>query len=269
MPDEAGLRKAIRNSGKLLVAFSGGLDSTVIARLAADELGANAVVVTVDSETIPRSELAACATLVKEIGIRHIIVKRKDLEDEDYRKNPADRCYFCRKGIAGLLRQVAVENDIKSIADGANLDDLDDYRPGLKAFKEAGIWHPFIDFGFTKSDIRDLGRKLDLSVKEKPSQACLASRISYNEEITVEKLRRVEEAETFIRDLGFSQVRVRYLKNDQGKIEVLKAELDRLLDPAVRVKVIEKLKDLGFSSVTVDLEGYRTGSMNIGIKDDK
>lgn len=265
MADEAGLRKAIRNEEKLLVAFSGGLDSTVLAKIAVDELGDCAVAVTVDSESMPKAERDACSDLVKEVGITHEVIWRSDFENDQFKQNPVDRCYFCRSGIADVLRNTAEKLGISRIADGANTDDLDDYRPGLKAFEEAEIWHPFIDFNYTKNDIRELGRKLDLSVKDKPSLACLASRISYFEEITDEKLRRIEAGEEFIRGLGFTQVRVRHLKNDNAKIEVFKSELDKLLQPELSEQVVAKLKELGFNQVTIDPKGYRTGSMNESI----
>ncbi|UCH89034.1 MAG: ATP-dependent sacrificial sulfur transferase LarE [Thermoplasmata archaeon] len=267
MADEEPLRAAIRNSEKLLVAFSGGLDSAVIAKLAADELGDNALAVTVDSETMPRAELDECKRLVKEVGIRHHIVKRSDLADESFTKNPVNRCYYCRSGIADMLKAVAAENGIKIIADGANSTDLDDFRPGLKAFEEAGIWHPFIEFGFHKSDVRDLARKLDLSIKDKPSMACLASRFPYHEIITEAKLRRVESAENFIKNLNFSQVRVRHLKDNVARIEVLKDELANLIKPSIRDLVLKHLKELGFRYVTIDLEGYRSGSMNLNLSE--
>lgn len=268
MPDEQSLRTAIRNTGSLVIAFSGGLDSTVLARLASEELGNNVIAVTVDSETFPREELQACKNLAVEIGIRSEIIKRSDLKDPRFTKNPIDRCYYCRSGLAEVLRTVADDNGIDIIADGANSDDLSDYRPGLKAFEEAGIWHPFIEHGFDKNGVRILARKLELSIKEKPSMACLASRISYHDEITEKKLRQIENAENYIRDLNFSQVRVRLLKDNVARIEVIPSELDILLDPEIRDKIVDKLKDLGFKYVTVDLEGYRTGSMNISIEDD-
>jgi uncharacterized protein len=265
MADEKSLRKAVQNAKKMVVAFSGGLDSTVIAKIAVEELGENAMAVTVDSETMPRSEINACRSLVKELGIKYKIITRSDLKNDKFTTNPVDRCYFCRSGLAEVLRNVADENGIEIIADGANLSDLDDYRPGLKAFKEAGIWHPFIEFGFTKNDVRDLAKKLDLSIKFKPSLACLASRIPYHEEITETKLRCIETAEEFLRSLGFSQVRVRYLQDDVAKIELLVPELDKIMTGSIRENILGKLKDIGFKHVTVDLAGYRTGSMNIGL----
>jgi uncharacterized protein len=265
MADETGLREAIRKEGKLLIAFSGGLDSTVLAKVAVQELGSGVVAITVYSESMPKAERDACIELAKEVGIALEIIWRSDFDNEQFRKNPLDRCYFCRSGIAELLRSAAEKHGIARIADGANSDDLDDYRPGLKAFEEAGIWHPFTEFNFAKEDIRDLGRKLELSVKDKPSLACLASRVAYFEEITVEKLRRIEAGEEYIRNLGFTQVRVRYLKDDIAKIEVFKTELDKLFRQEIRDKITVKLKTLGFKHVSVDLEGYRTGAMNESI----
>ena len=266
MGDEKALREAIRQKNSLLIAFSGGLDSTVIAKLAVEELGENAIAVTIDSETMPKAELDACRNLVKEIGIGHIVIKRSDLKDERFTHNPVDRCYFCRQGLALELKNIAQEHSITVIADGANASDLDDYRPGLTAFNEAGIWHPFIEFVFTKNDIRELAGKLNLSITNKPSMACLASRISYHDKITEEKLRRIENAEAYLQSLAFTQVRVRHLKDNVARIEVLLPELSRLLDAKIRQDVVTKLKELGFKHVTIDLEGYRTGSMNVGIE---
>jgi uncharacterized protein len=267
MIDDKPLREAVREANKLVVAFSGGLDSAVIAKIAAEELGENAIAVTIDSETMPRSEIRACEELVNEIGIDFKLIRRSDLKNDNFTKNPVDRCYFCRTGIAFELRQVADDLGIEVIADGANSSDLEDYRPGLKAFEEAKIWHPFIENGITKSGVRDLAHQLELSVKDKPSLACLASRIPYHEKITETKLRRVEDAEDFIRSLKFSQVRVRHLKDNVARIEVLPEELKKILEPEVKLIVVKKLKDLGFNYITVDLEGYRTGSMNLNLSE--
>jgi uncharacterized protein len=218
---------------------------------------------------MPRAELEACQALVSEIGIRHEIVRRTDLKDDRFTHNPTNRCYYCRSGIAETLIRVAEANDIQVIADGANSSDLNDYRPGLKAFEEAGVWHPFIDYGYDKDAVRDLAGRLNLSIKHKPSMACLASRIPYHEVITEEKLRRVESAEDFLRDLTFTQVRVRHLKDNVARIEVISSELNRILEPEVRSSVISKLKELGFTYVTIDLEGFRSGSMNLNLTDEE
>jgi uncharacterized protein len=256
MDKSGSLKKEIAERGNLLIAFSGGVDSSFLAKLAYDVLGGNALAVTVDSETLPRSELEAAKRVAKEIGIRHKIV-RVSLNPRMI-ENTRDRCYYCKKEIARVLRGVGREEGLDTIADGASFSDCDEYRPGIKAAGEEGIWHPLMDFKFKKEEIREYARAMGLSNWDKPSMACLSSRIPYGSELTVKKLKRVEKAEEFLKSKGLGQVRVR---DHDGVARIEVAELDKFLKLDFK-GVHEKLRGFGFDYVTLDLKGYRAGSMN-------
>ena len=252
------LRHAITRRGRLLVLFSGGLDSALLARLAHDALGADAEALTIDSAVTPRAEAAMSRELATAIGITHHVVTVDELEQAHFKTNPPDRCYHCRKLRDALARAWASEHGFETIADGLNHSDLSDYRPGLKAANEDGIWHPFIEFAVGKDEIRTLSRELGLQGWDRPSMACLASRFPHGFPVTVQRADRVDRAEEYLRSLGFEKARVRYFPHDLAVVEVG--------DPAravgIRERIVSRLRDLGFAFVALDLEDYASGKMN-------
>jgi uncharacterized protein len=255
------LKEKIRKKKKILIAFSGGVDSAVVAKLAYDALGKTAFAITIDAETFSKNELKIAKKVAKEIGIKHRIIKHSELSNPKIAKNPVDRCYHCRKDLAFTLRSVADTEGIRTIADGINFSDLNEHRPGIIAANEEGIWHPLIEMKLSKKDVRKMAEKLNLTVCDKPSTACLSSRIPYGEKITISKLRKIEKSENFLRKLGFSQVRVRSHKNI-ARIEIPENEIKLLLDEKKRKNITNELKKLGYTYVTLDLGGYRSGSMD-------
>ncbi len=256
-----GLLAAMEERHGILVAYSGGVDSALVAKLAQTALGSRALAVTAAAESLPSWELEEARRVAGEIGIRHLVIRYSELEDPQYVANPVNRCYFCRTDLAKRLGPLAGEEGLEVIASGVLASDLGDHRPGIQAMNEAGFWHPLAEFGLVKADVRGLARELGLSIAEKPSMACLSSRIPYGQVITVEKLRQVDEAEKLLRDLGFRQARVRH-HGEVARIEVSPEEIARLVQPDVARRVAERLRALGFAFVTVDILGYRTGSMN-------
>lgn len=253
------LKEKIADKKKMVVAFSGGVDSGLLIKVAYDTLGKDAFCVILDTETLPRIELKRAKEFVEELGCRYEIIKHSELWNEDFIKNPSDRCYYCKKESAKVLKKSASDMGIKYIADGVNLSDFDEHRPGIKACDEAGIWHPFVEVGITKSDIREISKGLELSSWDRPSSACLSSRIPYGNEITKDKLLMIERAEEILKNKGFVQVRVR-MHGEIARVEVLEGELGRVLD--LRDTIVRELKAIGFKYVTLDLEGYRSGSMD-------
>jgi len=243
------------------VAFSGGADSTLVAKIAFDELGERAVAVTVKSPLFSASELAQAKTIAKTIGIEHIVVSADPLKDRAFSSNPPNRCYLCKLDILKRIKGVADERGLNKVIDGSNADDQEDYRPGLKAKDELGVRSPLAEIGLGKKDVREVSRILKLTTAKKIPSPCLASRIPYGETITEEKLRMIEESEEFLKAKGFEQVRVR-VHGSSARIEVSPSDVPRLASPGARIPVIKKLKSLGFTYVSLDLEGYRTGSMN-------
>ena len=253
------LKETIAARGSMLVAFSGGVDSTLLAMLVKEVLGNNTACVLLDSPVVPRSSAEQARRIAQELGLDLDVIPVPLMEHEEFRKNPAHRCYICKKISAEYLRHRAEERGLASIADGMNVSDTGEHRPGLTASTEEGIIHPFIECGITKPEIREIARTYGLSVWQKPSAACLSSRIPYGEEITREKLRIIEEAEAFLAGQGFGQLRVR-LHGTIARIEVVKEEMGKILD--MQPVVAKKLKSMGFSYVTLDLEGFRSGSMD-------
>jgi uncharacterized protein len=243
------------------VAFSGGVDSTILAKAAFDALGRDAVAFTARSEVHPEEEYGASVAIAAEIGIEQVTVTTNEMSDAAFCANPPDRCYQCKKELFGTIIEIAGARGISRVAEGSTLDDESDYRPGMKAIAELSILSPLKELGLGKSDVRAMLKTLGLPNWHKPAMACLATRIPYGSEITPEKLREVGEAEEFIRSLGIDVVRVRH-HGSIARIEVGKDYFSALLDEQVRTKIEDRLKGLGFIYVALDLGGYRTGSMN-------
>lgn len=253
------LQSILTDLEKIAVAFSGGTDSAFLLKAAHDILGDNAIALTAVSCTLPAREREDAQAFCQREGVRQILVDPHELELAEFCSNPPDRCYYCKRATFSLFRKTAEELGFSIVADGSNADDVGDYRPGMKAAAELGVQSPLRDAGLTKADIRELSRRWGLPTWDKPSAACLASRVAYGEEITAEKMRRVDEAEAFLQDLGFRQARLR-AHGDLARIEIPPDAFPALL--SCREEVAAKCKALGFSYVAMDLTGYRTGSMN-------
>jgi len=253
------LRETIASKGKILVAFSGGVDSGLLLKIAHDLLGENVFCVTLDAEVMPGSELNHAEKIVRALGCGYELVKFPILDNKNFVKNSRERCYYCKKESAKIVKKIASGKGIKYVADGVNLSDFDEHRPGIKASDEEGIWHPFVEVGITKSDIREIAKELGIRFWNKPSSACLATRIPYGEEVTRERLMMVERAEEVLKRVGFRQVRVR-MHGEIARIEVMEEEFGQVF--ALRAEIIKELKGMGFKYITIDLEGYRSGSMD-------
>ncbi|HEX9122184.1 MAG TPA: ATP-dependent sacrificial sulfur transferase LarE [Actinomycetota bacterium] len=251
----------LRAAERVVVAYSGGTDSTLVAAVAARALGDRALAVTAVSPSLPPGEAGEARRVAAELGIRHRTVRTREIEKPEYLANGPDRCYHCKTELYAVLGRVAEEAGGARVVSGANLDDLGDYRPGLAAAEEQGVRHPLVEMGFTKAEVRVAARELGLPTWDKPASACLSSRIAFGMMIDVEKLSRVGRAERLLRDLGFRQCRVR-VHGEVVRIEVELPDLARLAEPGVRERVVEGLKALGYRFVTLDLEGFRSGSMN-------
>jgi pyridinium-3,5-biscarboxylic acid mononucleotide sulfurtransferase len=244
------------------VAFSGGIDSTLVAKAAVLALGSRAIAATADSPSVPRSELAEAKKLAELIGIRHIVVSTREFENADYLKNDGSRCYHCKTELYTTIEKLLPEFGVQVMVSGANLDDLGDYRPGLSAASEHGVRHPLQEAGFSKADVRFLARFWNIPTWEKPAAPCLSSRFAPGLAVTTERTGRVEAAEAYLRSIGMRECRVRYHEGDLARIEVPVTEIARLADPEISLELSRELHRLGFKFITLDLDGFRSGSMN-------
>lgn len=249
---------------RVVVAFSGGVDSALVLKVAVDVLGSDRVLaVTADSESYPREELQAAVKFTDEIGLNgnHLVIRTEELENPNYAANAPSRCFFCKDELYTQLKRISEEKGIKHILDGCNVSDQGDFRPGREAAKKHGVRSPLIEAGLNKEKIREISRNLGLKVWDKPALACLSSRIPYGQEVTKEKLSKIEQAESYLRSLGFSQLRVRHHENI-ARVELEPTEFPKFLEAEIREKVYKKFREIGYLYVTLDLQGYRSGSMN-------
>lgn len=258
------LKNQLKAMERVVIAFSGGVDSSFLLKVAHDVLGEGVLAVTASSATFPEREFKEALDFAYKYGIGHRVIKSEELEIEGFSENPLNRCYLCKKELFMKIKQLAEEEGYKFVAEGSNYDDLNDYRPGMKAISELGVVSPLRDAGITKEEIRQYSKEMGLKTWDKPSFACLSSRFPYGEKITVEKLQMVDKAEQFLLDLGFKQVRVRY-HGSVARIEATDGDFEKFMAKEIRDAIYIKYKELGFIHVSLDLQGYRTGSMNEGI----
>lgn len=251
----------IKNMGSLAVSFSGGVDSTFLLKVAADVLGDKVIAVTARSSTYPEREFREAESFAKSLGVKHIVIYSEELEIEGFAENPVNRCYFCKLENFKKIKDVAKHHGIIYVADGSNVDDMEDYRPGMEAVKELDVVSPLKTAGMTKEDIRFLSKEMGLPTWNRQAFACLASRFPYGQKITAKKLEMVDKSEQFLLDLGFNQVRVRH-HGDLARIEVGAHERRRFFQEDLMEHVYNELKKIGFTYVSLDMKGYRTGSMN-------
>ena len=264
MPPENKHRDLESRIGKLesaLVAFSGGIDSTLVLAVASKVLGKRVLAITAESDSVPERELQTARHLAQILKVKHKIIRTEEMSSPSYLKNPTNRCYYCKSELYGKLSGVAAEHKLTSILNGINLDDLGDHRPGITAAKDAGVISPLVESGFNKQDVRNLAREMDLPNWQKPALACLSSRIPYGQPITTKKLSMIEEAEEALLAEGFRQVRVRH-HGDTARIELPKENISDLFKNSLFEKINHRLQKIGFKYVTVDLKGYRSGSLN-------
>ncbi len=259
---EQSLQAILTNLGSVVVAFSGGADSALLLKMALDTLGPEKVLAaTGRSDSLSDFELSGAVELAARLGARHEVLDTEEVADANYAANPTNRCYFCKTELYGKLRRLADARGLTHVVAGIISDDADDWRPGIKAAAEAGVRKPLADAGLTKADVRTLSKRLDLPTWDKPAMACLSSRFPYGEAITPEKLKMVERAEDALRELGFRQYRVRHHGN-LARVELEAEDLARAVDPKIRSRLFTAFKVIGYTYVTLDLQGFRSGSMN-------
>ena len=256
------LVEALRSYGKVAVAYSGGIDSTVVARAAFEALGTSAVAVTAVSESLASGELEEAVAIAEQIGIPHRVIRTDEFANPEYVRNSPDRCYHCKSELYGRLSRMLGELEADVIASGANTDDLGDHRPGMRAAAENGVRHPLQECGLGKAEVRALARAWGLPTWDKPATPCLSSRIAYGVEATPERTRMVDQAEQWLRRMGLRVLRVRYHEGDLARVEVPLDDLPRLVDLQTRGELVSAFRALGFKFVTLDLEGFRSGSFN-------
>lgn len=255
------LREMLKEMTRVVIAYSGGVDSTFLTKVAYDVLGDDVLAITADAAIHPRSELVDAVRMAQEIGVRHEIVELSPLEDPEFVRNPPDRCYHCKRDLLHTLKEIAARWGTEQILHGENADDAGDFRPGTRAAEEMGARAPLREVGLTKAEIRSLSRRMDLPTWDRPAMACLASRFPYGTKIGSKDLKAIEDAEEFLRGLGFHQLRVRH-HGDVARIEVHEEEMGRFFDVDLRRQVTGRLAALGYPYVALDLKGYRTGSLN-------
>jgi uncharacterized protein len=260
---ERALRDTLSLLDSVIVAYSGGVDSAYLAFVAHGTLGSRAIAITADSPSYPEHHRRMAVQIAARFGLQHEIIHTSELQRPEYRANPANRCYYCKHELYTHLTRIAADRGAV-VVDGNNADDRGDYRPGRQAAREFGVRSPLDEVGLCKDEIRDLSRRAGLPTWDEPASACLSSRIPYHSEVTDEKLRTIEQAEDVLRELGFRLCRVRH-HEDLARIEIGRAELGRALDPGTSAAIVGRLKALGYRYVTVDLQGYRTGSLNEGL----
>ena len=259
------LLELIRSFESVAVAFSAGVDSTVVAKAAQLALGDAAVAVTGTSASLAAGELDQARSLAEQIGMRHVVIETDEFSQPSYTQNAPDRCYHCKTELYTRLDQLADRLGVRVALNGANLDDAGDYRPGMRAAAEHEVRSPLADCGFTKADVRALAAVWELPVADKPATPCLASRVAYGEEVTAQRLRMIDEAEQFLRGFGLREVRVRYHRGALARIEVPREQLVAFAEAAAMRQIDERLRQLGFRYVTIDLAGFQSGSMNAAI----